>query len=49
MSGTLLTTSKITAWLECDWYLTLKNGARHAELNHPGPLAALLMEKGPGP
>ena len=46
MSDALLTPSKITAWLDCGWYLTLKNGARHAELNHPGPLAKLLMEKG---
>jgi predicted RecB family nuclease len=46
MSDALLTPSKITAWLDCGWYLTLKNGDRQAELNHPGPLAKLLMEKG---
>jgi uncharacterized protein len=46
MNDALLTPSKITAWLDCGWYLTLKNGDRSAELNHPGPLAELLMEKG---
>jgi hypothetical protein len=46
MNDVLLTPSKITAWLDCGWYLTLKNGERRAELNHPGPLATLLMEKG---
>jgi len=46
MSEELLTPSKITAWLDCAWYLTLKNGQQQAELNHPGPLAELLREKG---
>ena len=46
MSEALLTPSKITAWLDCAWYLTLKNGQQQAELNHPGPLAELLREKG---
>jgi predicted RecB family nuclease len=46
MTEHLLTPSKITAWLDCGWYLTLKNGDRQVELNHPGPLAKLLMEKG---
>jgi hypothetical protein len=41
MSDALLTPSKITAWLDCGWYLTLKNSDRQV-----GPFAELLMEKG---
>ena len=46
MADTLLTPSKITAWLDCSWYLAVQRGDGEAERNHPGPLAELLMDKG---
>jgi predicted RecB family nuclease len=46
MADPLLSPSTITAWLECDWYLTAKLGGVPAEQNHPNPFSQLLMEKG---
>jgi predicted RecB family nuclease len=46
MADPLLSPSTITAWLECDWYLTAKLGGVRAEQNHPNPFSQLLMEKG---
>jgi predicted RecB family nuclease len=46
MADPLLSPSTITAWLECDWYLTAKLGGTRAERNHPNPFSELLMEKG---
>jgi uncharacterized protein len=40
----MLTPSKITAWLDCSHYLTLKRG--DAERDHPGTFAQLLQDKG---
>lgn len=46
MAEPLLSPSTITAWLDCDWYLTVKLGEHQAARNHPGPFADLLMNKG---
>jgi predicted RecB family nuclease len=46
MADPLLSPSTITAWLECDWYLTAKLGGVPVEQNHPNPFSQLLMEKG---
>jgi predicted RecB family nuclease len=46
MADPLLSPSTITAWLECDWYLTAKLGGTRVEQNHPNPFSELLMEKG---
>ena len=50
MTERLLTPSKITAWLDCEHYLTLKHleesGEAPFERSHPGAFARLLMEKG---
>ena len=46
----LLTPSKITAWLDCDHYLTLRKGVDagllEVEHTHLGDFARLLVEKG---
>ncbi len=46
----LLTPSKITAWLDCEHYLSLKhqveNGSLHLDPSHLGAMARLLMDKG---
>jgi uncharacterized protein len=50
MSERLLTPSKITAWLECAHFLSLRNradaGTLHVEPTPMGELAELLVEKG---
>jgi uncharacterized protein len=46
MADSLLSPSTITAWLECDFYLSVKLGSVQAEQNHPNAFAELLMEKG---
>ena len=46
MADPLLSPSTISAWLDCDFYLTVKLGAQQAEQNHPNAFAKLLMEKG---
>ena len=46
MADPLLSPSTITAWLDCDFYLTVKLGGNQAEPNHPGAFAQLLMDKG---
>ena len=46
MADPLLSPSTITAWLDCDFYLTVKLGGNQAERNHPNAFAELLMDKG---
>ena len=46
MADPLLSPSTITAWLDCDFYLTVKLGGNQAEPNHPDAFAQLLMDKG---
>ncbi len=46
MADPLLSPSTITAWLDCDWYLTVKLGDNQGQRNNPGPFADLLMKKG---
>ena len=50
MTQTLLTPSKITAWLECAHYLTLKHRVDRGELSPPrsvfGEMAKMLLDKG---
>ena len=46
MADPLLSPSTISAWLECDFYLTVKLGGQPAERNHPNAFAELLMAKG---
>lgn len=50
MRQRLITPSKITAWLDCPHYLTLRNKVDEGELTEPEPtlgsFARLLMEKG---
>ncbi len=50
MTESLLTPSKITAWLDCDHFLTLSRqveaGAREAPAVQIGSLARLIMDKG---
>ena len=50
MPERLLTPSKITAWLDCEHYLTLRHlveeGCATFERSHPGAFARLLMAKG---
>jgi hypothetical protein len=50
MRQRLTTPSKITAWLACPHYLTLRNKVDDGELNEPDPIfgsfARLLLEKG---
>jgi uncharacterized protein len=50
VSDRLLTPSKISAWLDCDHYLTLvdevETGVRDPEQRHPGDLAQMLLDKG---
>jgi uncharacterized protein len=50
MTQRLLTPSKITAWLECAHFLSLRNQADAGTLvlarTHMGSLAELLVEKG---
>jgi uncharacterized protein len=46
MAEPMLSPSTISAWLDCDFYLTVKLGAHTAERNHPNAFAELLMAKG---
>ena len=50
MTEHLLTPSKITAWLDCDHYLTLRKrvdaGLLEVQPTHLGEFARLLLEKG---
>lgn len=50
MAERLLTPSKITAWLDCAHYLTLRNAVDDGELTEPsvpfGSMAQLLVDKG---
>nr|CRL68248.1 ATPase [Mycolicibacterium malmesburyense] len=50
MARRLITPSKITAWLDCPHYLTLRNGVDDGELAEPehklGSFARLLLHKG---
>ena len=50
MTDRLLSPSKITAWLDCAHYLTLRErfdaGLLHVELSHFGSFARLLADKG---
>jgi hypothetical protein len=46
MAVPLLSPSTITAWLDCDFYLSVKLGGIRAEQNHPSAFAELLIDKG---
>src|SRR5260370_13836406 len=50
MTQRLMTPSKITAWLDCKHYLTLRNQVNNGEMAEPDPtfgsFARLLVEKG---
>ena len=46
MADPLLSPSTISAWLECDFYLTVKLGGQPAARNHPNSFSELLMAKG---
>jgi len=46
MAEPLLSPSTITAWLDCDFYLTVKLGGNQGARHHPGAFAELLMAKG---